>query len=178
MREYYLILCAHCNREFETLKGNYREGRRCNGCRNKTHDKSQTKLYKVFTTMKQRCNNPKAKRYNCYGAKGVKVLFKDFIEFKEWADKTGYEEGLSIDRIDVDGNYEPDNCRWISLSLNSSLPHRKAVHQICLETGAIVATHVSAKAGAESLGVKDQSSILKVCRGKRNKANGFKWAYA
>lgn len=178
MREYYLIRCAHCNTELEVLKGNYKVGKRCSNCRNIKHGSSATKLYKVFTSMKQRCENPKIEGYSRYGGKGVKVLFKDFAEFEQWATNNGYKEGLTIDRRDSSGNYEPDNCRWISASLNFSLPNRKPVHQVCLDTGAIIATHVSAKAAAGSLGVKDASSILKVCKGQRNKANGYSWAYA
>ena len=66
--------------------------------------------------MKKRCNNPRNKRFKRYGERGIKVCAEwsdSFQAFQEWAMENGYANDLSIDRIDVDGNYEPDNCRWI-----------------------------------------------------------------
>lgn len=73
--------------------------------------------------MKRRCENPNMQNYKYYGAKGVRVCdaWHDFPTFKAWAESHGYVDGLSIDRIDSDGNYEPDNCRWITKSENSRL---------------------------------------------------------
>lgn len=81
----------------------------------KTHGYSRTKLGNVFEGMKQRCNNPKNKNYEKYGGRGIKICtewLNDPKKFFDWAIKNGYKEGLSIDRIDVNGNYESDNCRW------------------------------------------------------------------
>jgi hypothetical protein len=88
-----------------------------------THNLHDTKLYQVFQSMKQRCYNPNSQRYMYYGGKGVKVLWEDVSEFVAWALSSGYKEGLSIDRIDSEGNYEPSNCRWITVSENTTRAH-------------------------------------------------------
>ena len=94
-----------------------------------THGMSKTRLYKIWTDMKKRCYNPKNKRYDRYGARGIKVcsLWKEnFSAFAEWAIKNGYADNLSIERKDIDKNYEPDNCKWITFpeqQLNTSRSH-------------------------------------------------------
>lgn len=86
------------------------------------HGQSHTKLFYVWHSMKNRCENPKHKSYEDYGAKGISVCeeWHDSTKFFKWALRNGYEEGLEIDRINVNGNYEPNNCRWVNRTQNAN----------------------------------------------------------
>lgn len=79
-----------------------------------THGKSSTKLYKVWRGIIDRTMYESNKSYANYGGRGIKLCdeWKDFDVFYEWSIKNGYKDGLTLDRINVDGNYEPLNCRW------------------------------------------------------------------
>lgn len=81
------------------------------------HNMSNTRLYRVWQGMKSRCYYKQNNRYKDYGGRGIKVCnewIHDFTAFYEWAINNGYQDNLTIDRIDVDGNYELSNCRWIT----------------------------------------------------------------
>lgn len=80
------------------------------------------RLYNIWTCMKMRCLNKNNPRYHRYGGRGIRVAdcwLHDYQSFKKWALSNGYGEGMSIERIDNDGNYCPENCKWIPQSQQS-----------------------------------------------------------
>lgn len=91
--------------------------------RRKSHGKSNTPLYNVWYAVKQRCYYQKNASYKHYGARGIIMCNEwrdNFQAFYDWSISNGYKKGLQIDRIDVNGNYEPNNCRWVSNYINAN----------------------------------------------------------
>lgn len=87
------------------------------------HGDSNTKLHSIWCAMRRRCRDQHQEDYKYYGGKGVVVCDEwenSFPAFKEWAMNNGYEDGLTIDRIDVNGNYCPDNCRWTTMKVQNN----------------------------------------------------------
>lgn len=87
------------------------------------HGGEGTPLYGVWASIKARCLYPNAANYENYGGRGIAICqewLDDFVVFKDWATNSGYSKGLQIDRIDVNGNYCPENCRWVTPKVNAN----------------------------------------------------------
>jgi hypothetical protein len=84
------------------------------GLANKKHGMFGTRLYQIWADMKRRCENKNFEQYHYYGGRGIKVCdeWNSFLVFQQWANLNGYRDDLTLDRIDPDGDYYPDNCRW------------------------------------------------------------------
>jgi len=91
---------------------------------NLKHGESRTLLHNTWCMMRHRCYNPKSTGWRNYGARGIGIVpeWLDYSTFRNWALANGYKDGLSLDRIDTNGFYEPSNCQFISRSANSAKP--------------------------------------------------------
>ena len=100
-------------------------------------DGQRERLYGVWIAMKTRCNNPKHMHYKAYGGRGIAVCdeWKDYNQFKQWAIATGYDADAAkgkctIDRVDVNGNYCPENCRWADMKTQNRNKRKKSGDQL------------------------------------------------
>ena len=124
------VLCkCDCGEPLLAIRGNVLAGytKSCGCYRNdrlraevSTHGMARTVLYEKWKAIRRRCNNPNSTQYQWYGGKGIKMCdsWNDFANF--YADMApSYQEGLTIDRINNDKDYCPENCRWVTKSENS-----------------------------------------------------------
>ena len=94
----------------------------------KSHGGTYTRLYRVWCSMRARCKNPNNEDYHNYGGRGICVCddwLTDYSAFRDWSEANGYAVGLTIDRIDNDGNYQPENCRWVTMKVQNNNKKRK-----------------------------------------------------
>lgn len=127
----YLFRCE-CGKQFVARSNDVRKGRvKSCGCVNRREVKEKTTkhgfykhpIYQAWSHIKQRCYNPNCKEYEHYGGRGITMCddwLNNPVEFINWSFDNGWEKGLTIDRIDNDKGYYPDNCRWVSMEVQEN----------------------------------------------------------
>ena len=121
-RRFGLYKCL-CGSTFEMLFID-RSGQSCAYCKPGVHERQRLNI--TWQSMRQRCNDKNHKGYKYYGGRGISVCaeWNDYLEFKYWSASNGYKEHLTIDRINNDGNYTPENCRWVDRCTQSQNSRR------------------------------------------------------
>lgn len=92
-----------------------------------------SRLYRIWENMKQRCTNPCNSNYHRYGGRGISICeewLNSYTAFKAWAMQNGYRDSLTLDRIDNDSNYCPDNCRWATRAMQDQNKRQSVIIKI------------------------------------------------
>lgn len=154
-----LFECPFCGKEFEAYITNVMRGKqRSCGCAKGrlsvatkgTHGDSKTRLYRIYHHILERCESPSCKEYKWYGARGITCEFSSYEEFRDFALSHGYNDSLTVERIDVNGNYEPDNITFIPLQWQS----RNTTRSVMISYKGLT---LSAAEWAEILGINDNT---------------------
>jgi len=156
---YYPVECI-CGYTFQIRRDRYKVTTACASCAKTKHSADYNRLRKVWKEMKRRCDSSVSHKFHRYGGRGIKVCaeWNDFNSFNQWAISSGYQEGLTIDRINNDGNYEPSNCRWISSEENNIARSRKILD---VRTGRVFINRAEA---SKALGITT-SYLSMLCSG-------------
>jgi len=128
---------------------------------NLKHGESRTRLNAIWREMRYRCNTPTADAYPDYGGRGVSVCTEwnnSFEVFREWALANGYQDHLTIDRENNNGNYEPGNCRWVDMKVQSN--NKRTNINLTYKGETLTATQ-----WAEKLGLKKPTVFSRIRQG-------------
>ena len=125
--------CSECGRmSIMRASDLYRDVNNSCFCKMTRHNMYKSPLYSVYNNMKDRCYNERCHAYKNYGGRGIQISEdwlgdNGFINFMNWSVSNGYieKQQLSIDRINIDGNYSKENCRWIPLGENVGLSNKE-----------------------------------------------------
>lgn len=141
-----------CGTERDVISGSLSKGQsKSCGCLQKewaksgnvkrTHGMTGTRLYRIWKNINTRCHNPNNSKWERYGGRGIKICQEwqgenGFQNFYEWSMFNGYADDLTIDRKDNDGNYSPDNCRWVTnkVQANNTSQNRNITINGCTKT--------------------------------------------
>lgn len=157
---------CECGTTKDVNSGNLRQGKtKSCGClqkelvasRRTTHKMSHLAIYNVWKNMLYRCKNRKHNAYKYYGGRGISVCRaweEDPLNFAKWAIGNGYSEGLELDRKDTNGNYEPNNCRFIVHRANSLNKRLLRINNVTGYRGVYKSHHGKFAASLRSHGVK------------------------
>lgn len=138
-RNYNWLCQCSCGNTTVTSAGNLTHGYTAScGCLSKERSRNQlykhgdtnTRLWRIWSGMRRRCSEIQNKDYPNYGGRGISVCaaWEEYAVFRDWAYANGYNENLSIDRIDVNGDYTPCNCRWVDCKAQNN--NRRNNHNI------------------------------------------------
>lgn len=136
----------------------------------KKHNLTETHIHKVWSNAKDRCYRKKNNRYDHYGAKGIKMCDEwkeDFQKFYQWAINNGYVVGLSLERKDLNGDYEPNNCIWISKFFQAR--NKSNTYRVITKDGEKTLREFSSYAGISESGVRhfcERNKIPKLIDGE------------
>ena len=173
-----------------SLKSGYTKSCGCIGGHT-THGLSHTRLYQTWCNMKSRCYREGSTHYAHYGGRGIKMCDEwknDFKAFYDWAMANGYDpkargHELTIDRIDVDGDYTPDNCRWTDASTQCrnrrryKNPKENVPVDLIDADGNVIRSYGSITEASEDTGCR-KTSIWGVCNGQYKTSLGLRWQYS
>ena len=153
------ISCGCYNRERDRRGDNFKHGGLLNS--------KKERLYSIWSGMKQRCNNPNAPNFPRYGGRGITICdeWSDYTAFREWALSNGYADNLTIDRIDNDKGYSPDNCRWATKAQQviNRAPYTQPNHKKKLYT--INGVTRTAQEWSEIIGISQNAFYKRILKG-------------
>ena len=126
------------------------------------------KLYIVWMNMHKRCKDVNHPRHHRYGGRGISICqeWLDVNKFREWAINNGYKPGLTLDRTNNDGNYGPDNCRFVTYSVNNSNQSKRKPKGCIAKEGKKYYVRVTEKGKRKSIGSFTEIEQAKECLGK------------